>query len=122
MTKWSTAVLSGVALSLAVPLICACSSSTAHASAPAAESTCQRVSAVLSDGPDPDDDPVGYAEAQILPLRQINAPDQALHAAITQLAGAYHDFFASGGKSSNAKEAVAVASKKLNSICPGAAS
>ncbi len=27
-----------------------------------------------------------------------------------------------GGKSSNAKEAVAVASRKLNSICPGAAS
>jgi hypothetical protein len=122
MTKWSTAVLGGVALSLAVPLICACSSSTAHASAPAAESACQRVSAVLSDGPDPDADPVGYAEAQILPLRQINAPDQALHAAITQLAGAYQDFFASGGKSSNAKEAVAVAGKKLNSICPGAAS
>ena len=31
-------------------------------------------------------------------------------------------FFASNGKNSNAKEAVAVASKKLNSICPGAAS
>ena len=122
MTKWSTAVLSGVALSLAVPLICACSSSTAHASAPAAESTCQRVSAVLSDGPDPDADPVGYAEAQILPLRQISAPDQALRAAISQLAGAYQKFFATNGKSSNAKEAVAVASKKLNSICPGAAS
>jgi hypothetical protein len=32
------------------------------------------------------------------------------------------DLFASNGKSSNAKEDVAVASKKLNSICPGAAS
>jgi hypothetical protein len=42
--------------------------------------------------------------------------------AISQLANAYQEFFASNGKSSNAKEDVAVASKKLNSICPGAAS
>ncbi len=40
----------------------------------------------------------------------------------TQLAPAYQRFFASNGKSSNAKEAVAVASKKLNSLGPGAAS
>ncbi len=31
-------------------------------------------------------------------------------------------FFASNGKNTNAKEAVAVASKKLHSLCPGAAS
>jgi hypothetical protein len=111
MTKWRTAVLSGLTLGLAVPLVGACSSSTAHASAPATESTCQQVSAVLSDGPDPDADPVGYAEAQILPLR-----------AITQLADAYQRFFSSDGKSTNAKESVVVASNKLNSICPGAAS
>ena len=116
------------ALILVVLLVCACSSAahataSAHSTAAAAtESTCQRVSAVLSDGPDPDADPVGYAEAQILPLRQISAPDQALHAAISQLADAYQKFFATNGKSSNAKEAVAVASSKLNSICPGAAS
>ena len=77
---------------------------------------------MLSNGPDPDAAPVGYAEAQILPLRRISAPDQALHVAITQLAGAYQQFFASDGKSSDAKESVAVASKKLDSICPGAAS
>ena len=122
MTKWRIAVLSGLTLSLAVPLVSACSPSTPQASAPATASTCQQVSAVLSDGPDPDADPVGYAEAQILPLRQISAPDQTLHAAITQLADAYQQFFASDGKSSNAKEAVSVASNKLNSICPGAAS
>jgi hypothetical protein len=122
MTMWRTAVLSGLTLSLAVPLVSACGSSTPHASAPATASTCQQVSAVLSDGPDPDADPVGYAEAQILPLRQITAPNQTLHAAITQLADAYQQFFASDGKSSNAKEAVSVAGNKLNSICPGAAS
>ncbi len=90
--------------------------------AAATANTCQQVSAVLSDGPDPDADPVGYAEAQILPLRRINAPDQALRSVIGQLANAYQQFFASNGNSSNAKEAVAVASEKLNSLCPGATS
>jgi hypothetical protein len=112
---------------LMVVLVCACSSS-AHATATASASTaanvnaCERVSAVLSDGPDPDADPVGYAEAQILPLRQLSVSNQALHGVISQLADAYQKFFASNGKSSNAKEDVAVASEKLNSICPGAAS
>ena len=40
---------------------------------------------------------------------------------ISQLANACQQFFAGNGKSSNAKEAVAVASTKLNSLCPGAA-
>jgi hypothetical protein len=115
-----------------VVVVCACSSSAhlaAAGSSPAAatsttatENACQQVSAVLSDGPDSDADPVGYAEAQILPLRQINVSNQALHGVISQLADAYQKFFASNGKSSNAKEDVAVASKTLNSICPGAAS
>jgi hypothetical protein len=120
MAKLSTAVLGG----LAVLVACGCTSSsaTAHVSASAAASSCQKVSAVLSDGPDPDADPVGYAEAQILPLRRVSAPDQALRTVVTQLADAYQQFFASNGKSSSAKEAVAVASKKLNSICPGATS
>jgi hypothetical protein len=123
MIKPSMAILGGLALSLVVLLACACgSSSSARASASAVQTSCQQVSAVLSDGPDPNSDPAGYAEAQILPLRQISAPDPALGTAITQLADAYQQFFASNGKSSNAKEAVAVASKKLNSICPGAAS
>jgi hypothetical protein len=86
------------------------------------QSACERVSAVLSDGPDPDADPVGYAEAQILPLRQISTSNQSLRGVISQLSDAYQTFFASNGKNSNAKEAVAVASRKLNSICPGAAS
>jgi hypothetical protein len=122
----------GAALILVVLLTGACSSSTTHsaaapsstasASTTALASACEQVSAVLSDGPDPDADPVGYAEAQILPLRQIRVSNQALRGVISQLADAYQKFFASNGKSSNAKEDVAVASKKLNSICPGAAS
>jgi hypothetical protein len=111
-----------VALGLTV-VRCACGSSARSAAQAApAQSTCQQVSAVLSDGPDPDADPVGYAEAQIRPLRHISTPDQALRAAIGQLAGAYQEFYASNGTSSKAKEAIAVASKKIDSICPGAAS
>jgi hypothetical protein len=127
MTKPSTAVLGGLTLSLVVLLACACSSSSssssaAHASTSAVQSSCEQVSAVLSDGPDPDADPVGYAEAQILPLRGLSVSDPALRTAITQLADSYQEFFDSNGKSSSAKEAVTVASNKLNSICPGAAS
>ena len=135
MTNRKTADLGRLAghvtLILTVVLVCACSSSgqssakaASSASSPAAAiaATCEQVSGVLGDGPDPDADPVGYAEAQILPLRQIRVSNQALRGVISQLADAYQKFFASNGKSSNAKEDVAVASKKLNSICPGAAS
>jgi hypothetical protein len=126
MTKSCTAILGGTALSVVVLLACACgsssSSSAAGASTAVVQAGCQQVSAVLSDGPDPDADPVGYAEAQILPLRGISVSDQSLRTAITQLADAYQAFFDSNGKSSSAKEAVTVASNKLNSICPGAAS
>jgi hypothetical protein len=44
-----------------------------------------------------------------------------LRDAISTLAGAYQQFFTSSG-AKTAEEAVAVASKKINSICPGAAS
>jgi hypothetical protein len=88
----------------------------------AVRSACNQVSAVLSDGPDPDADPVGYAEAQILPLDQIRTADTPLRAAIGRLASAYKAFFASDGTSGTAKLAVATASKRVNAICPGAAS
>jgi hypothetical protein len=111
------------ALILVILLACGCgSSSGSSSSASMTANTCQQVSAVLSDGPDPGADPVGYAEAQILPLRRIGSANPALRAAIGQLADAYQHFFASDGKSSSAKKAVAMASTKLNSICPGAAS
>jgi hypothetical protein len=115
------------ALILAVLMVCACGSAShpaASAASPAAvtPSACEQVSAVLSNGPDPDADPVGYAEAQIRPLRQISTSNSSLRGVISQLSDAYQTFFASNGKNSNAKEAVAVASRKLNSICPGVAS
>jgi hypothetical protein len=88
----------------------------------AVRTTCAQVSAVLSDGPDPDADPVGYAEAQILPLGQIHTSDAQLRAAIGKLASAYRAFFASNGTSPAAKLAVTSAAQGVNSFCPGAAS
>jgi hypothetical protein len=118
------AALGLAALGLAA-LLGACTSqapASRPVSAAAVRATCTQVSAVLSDGPDPDADPVGYAEAQILPLGQIRTPDAQLRAAVSKLAGAYRAFFASNGSSSTAKLAVAAASKRINSLCPGAAS
>jgi hypothetical protein len=102
-------------------VLCSCGSSV-HSVAAVTQDTCQRVSAVLSDGPDPDADPVGYAQAQVLPLRHITVASPPLRTVVGQLADAYQQFYTSNGKSAGAKEAVAVATKKLNSICPGAAS
>ena len=42
---------------------------------------CITVSDVLSDGPDPDADPVGYAQAQVLPLEELSISEPALRAA-----------------------------------------
>jgi hypothetical protein len=83
--------------------------------------TCDQVSAVLAEGPDPSDDPVGYPEAQILPLRQLHTSDSVLRSAISQLASAYDEFFANNGKSADATSAVATATARLNKLCPGAA-
>ena len=98
------------------------SAAGAATSTAAVRTTCNQVSAVLSDGPDPDSDPVGYAEAQILPLGQIHTSDAQLRTAIGKLASAYRAFFDSNGTSGQAKLAVAAASKRINSFCPGAAS
>jgi len=117
-------VLAPTVLGLAA-LLGACTSQAPAAkpvSAAAVRATCTKVSAVLSDGPDPDADPVGYAEAQILPLGQIRTSDAQLRVAIGKLASAYRTFFDSNGSSSTAKLAVAAASKQINSFCPGAAS
>jgi hypothetical protein len=123
MTNRNTMIrLTGRAAAPGLVMLMLCSCGSPVHSAAATQDTCQRVSAVLSDGPDPDADPVGYAEAQIRPLRQISAPDRALRNAIGQLADAYQEYFTSNGTSSKAKEDIAVASKKVDSICPGATS
>jgi hypothetical protein len=109
------AICAAMALALS-----ACSSSGNPAAAAASAKTCQQVSAVLSDGPDPTEDPVGYAEAQILPLRQVHTSDPQLRAAISKLASAYAAFFADNGKSEAATSAVLAAAAHMNKLCPGA--
>src|SRR5580658_3968849 len=99
---------------------CASAGTSATASA-AVRQTCQTVIAVLSDGPDPGADPVGYAEAQILPLRRIHTTDRPLQAAIDALAAAYQKVFDTNG-SKAAVAAVRGASRQVDTICPGAVS
>jgi TolA-binding protein len=114
-------------LAAGVLLLSGCGSSahtTAHTKAQtsaAVQNTCQQVSAALSDGPDPDADPVGYAEAQIQPLHQIRTQDKSLQSAVDSLSSAYQQFYSTNGASA-AKQAVSQASHTVNTICPGAAS
>jgi hypothetical protein len=113
---------------MALP-VSACSSgtpSTPGASAAAvtkqtaAEAACTQVAAVLTDGPDPGADPVGYAEAQILQLRLIKTPDATIQRAIDNLASAYSGYSAADGKSKAATATASAAIAKINDLCPGA--
>jgi hypothetical protein len=113
------ALAPGLAVALA---LAACGGSSGSTAAAGPKQSCQQIGAVLSDGPDPDADPAGYAEAQILPLRQVHIADSSLKAAVRQLDQAYQQLFSSNGTSRAASQAVAAASKKVNAICPGAAS
>jgi hypothetical protein len=108
-------------LALSAGLLEACGSSPSHpAASPAAKSACQQVSAALSDGPDPDADPVGYALAQVRPLGAIKvSSDATLQRAIDRLAAAYQTFSDDNGTKA-AKQSVKTASKTVNDLCPGA--
>ncbi|MGH9098617.1 MAG: hypothetical protein ACRDV8_00095 [Acidimicrobiales bacterium] len=81
---------------------------------------CGQLRAVLADGPGPTVDPVGYAEAQILPLRRVHPSDHALREAITRLDRAYADAY-SGDDSASATHAETMADDELDAMCPGAA-
>jgi|HubBroStandDraft_4_1064222.scaffolds.fasta_scaffold696407_1 hypothetical protein len=108
------------ALALSAGLLAGCGSSgPAAATSSAATATCQQVGAVLSDGPDPDVDPVGYAEAQIRPLREIHTSNSDLGAAIAHLATAYQQYSSTNGAKA-AKGMVSRAAKTINALCPGA--
>jgi hypothetical protein len=107
---------------LAPALLGACGSSSSTASEAAVKRTCRQVEAVLSDGPERAADPVGYAQAQVLPLRQIHTSDMKLHEAIDRLAGAYQAFSAGPSAEHTAKSAVTAAADGVDALCPGAAS
>jgi hypothetical protein len=111
-------------LALAVAACGSASSQTSSAAAlgSAVQQDCTTVSDVLSDGPDPGADPVGYAQAQVLPLRQLTISDATLHSAVLTLASAYQTFSTST-TSTRASSALAVskAENEVNKICPQAA-
>ena len=119
-TRWQ--VLAPLVAFLALTAAISGCGSAGHSGASAARRrACQDVSAVLSDGPDSQVDPVGYAQAQILPLLQIRTDDHALGHAIADLSAAYRRFFDSNGSSAAAKRAVSAAARRVDSFCPGAA-
>ena len=101
---------------------CGSSSPASSSSLSAKQQGCTAVSDVLSDGPDPDADPVGYAEAQVLPLHQLKLADGTLSRAVRQLDAAYKSFSSTngaGGKAAAGK--VSAAEKAVNAVCPNAA-
>ena len=108
--------------------VAACGSASSQTSSTvslgsAVQQDCTSVADVLSDGPDPDADPVGYAQAQVLPLRQLTITDATLHRAVLTLASAYQTYSTSS-TSTRAASAAAVtkAENEVNKICPQAAS
>jgi hypothetical protein len=115
------AVAAACAVGLSIGLAACSGSSPASAVGTPLHQTCTAVGDVLANGPDPDADPVGYAEAQPIPLSKITTSDTKLKAAIDGLASAYRSFANSNGSSAS-KAAVKSAARTLDAICPGAAS
>ncbi|MGA8355600.1 MAG: hypothetical protein WB698_15680 [Solirubrobacteraceae bacterium] len=117
--SWRRAGAVLIALLLAL-LLAACGSSSKPtlSSAQVKKQTCKQVEAALSDGPEPEADPVGYAQAQVLPLRQIHTTNRQLAGAITGLASAYQEFSSSNG-SGSAKSAVSAATNTIKTLCTG---
>jgi hypothetical protein len=111
-------------LALGVPALAGCGSSSKPSAAvlgtPLSQA-CTAVTDVLMNGPDPDADPIGYAEAQPVPLQAVTTSDGALKTAIDALAGAYRSVVATNG-SKAADAAVKTASAKVDAVCPGATS
>ena len=89
----------------------------------AVQQDCTAVADVLANGPDSGADPIGYAEAQVLPLRKLTVSDATLHRAVLTLASAY-ETFSTSSPSTRAASAAAVtkAENEVNKICPQAAS
>jgi hypothetical protein len=101
---------------------CSSSSPASSSSLSATQQGCTAVSDVLANGPDPDADAVGYAEAQVLPLEQLKLADTTLAHAVRELDTAYKSFSSTNGaKGTPAAVKVSAAEKAVNAICPNAA-
>jgi hypothetical protein len=121
------------ALAIAVPLVslplvlaaCGSGSPVGTASggglAKAPQALCQKLTAVFSDGPDPDADPVGYALSQILPLSQIRSSDTAAIDTVDTVVTADRALVKSNGGDHSAKAAIQKGYARLNQACPGVA-
>jgi hypothetical protein len=107
--------------------VAACGSASSQTSSTASlgsavQQDCTSVADVLSDGPDSEADPVGHAQAQVLPLRQLTISDATLHQAVLTLAGAYETFSTSSSSTRAASaQAVTKAENEVTKICPQAA-
>jgi hypothetical protein len=82
--------------------------------------TGNKVSAVLADGPNPQDDPTGYAQAQMGPLLVIRAPGKAPHSALQDLCVAYVSYFTVNADPS-AKLLLRRTDEQSSDVCPGVA-
>jgi hypothetical protein len=117
----------GTAAAFLALAVAACGSASAQSSStaslgPGVQQDCTTVADVLSDGPDPGADPIGYAQAQVLPLRQLTISDAALRSAVMSLASAYEKYSTSSGSTRAADAAVVTkAENEVNKICPQAA-
>jgi hypothetical protein len=120
VSPWRRAGATLIAVPIITALLSACGSSSATASSAEVKQTCKQVEAVLSDGPEREADPLGYAQAQILPLRQIRTSDKTLHEAIDDLAAAYRAFSAGRRVERASSAAVTAAAGRVDAICPGA--
>jgi len=97
------------------------SSSASPSTTAVISGSCALVSAVLADGPDPGADPIGYAQAHILPQRQIPTSNDKLRAAIGDLATA-NRAVVNTNQAAASKREVTAASNKVDALCPGATS
>ena len=120
---WGSRILATIVVLITALVGCGSSSAVPATATPQSEAgrTCTLVAAVLSAGPDPSADPVGYAEAQVDPLEAISTSDTALKAAIRRLARAYEAFYAANGAGAGVGNEVTSAVDAVNKICPGAA-
>jgi hypothetical protein len=131
----TTRPVSALILTLAaVPLaLAACSSGSSTASSSSAPgggaavakapvALCNELNAVLSDGPDPGADPVGYALSQILPLQQqVHGSDTSVMATVHQLIAADQAFYNSNGVDKSAGATIQKDYTAINKACPGVA-
>ncbi len=117
-SRWLVAVL----VLAAGTVLSACGSGpSATSTASIIKAACAQVGADLSDGPDPSADPVGYAEAQILPLSKIKVADTTLQHDISRLDSAYKTFFATQG-GAGSTTLVKRSLTRVEHLCPGVAS